>query len=88
VPFSIPIERGFAVGRVDLVFPGDTALTVIDYKTDLVPVKAAETHAMKHHAAQAHVYASALREATGVDVRRTVFVYCRPNVEVAVANGH
>jgi ATP-dependent helicase/nuclease subunit A len=84
VPFTTVYDGGIAVGRVDLVYRGGDGLVVVDYKSDDVTAESAEAHALEHHSGQAEVYARALEQATGVAVKRVVFVFARAGVEVAV----
>ena len=87
VPFTVIRGGGFAVGRVDLVYREGDALVVVDYKSDEVDAAQVEGHARAHHAGQAEVYAEALEQVTGLDVRQVVFVFPRAGVEVATASG-
>jgi ATP-dependent exoDNAse (exonuclease V) beta subunit len=87
VPFTVTRDGGFAVGRVDLVYREGDALVVVDYKSDEVGAEQVEGHASTHHAGQAEVYAEALEQVTGLDVRQVVFVFPRAGVEVATASG-
>ena len=85
VPFTVPTENGFALGRVDMVFQGRGGLHVIDFKTDEVSAKKAETHTFEHHSGQASVYADALAGATGTVIEGVTFVYCRAGAQVTLA---
>lgn len=71
--------------RVDLVYREGDALVVVDYKSDEVEAEQVEGHARTHHAGQAEVYAEALEQATGLPVRRVVFIFPRVGTEVAVS---
>jgi len=84
VPFTVPRDGGFAVGRVDLVYREGDALVVVDYKSDEVDTAQVEGHTRTHHAGQAEVYAEALAQATGLTVRRVVFVFPRAGAEVSI----
>jgi ATP-dependent helicase/nuclease subunit A len=85
VPFTVTRGGGFAVGRVDLVYREGDALIVVDYKSEQVDAAQVEGHARTHHAGQAAVYAEALEQATGLPVRRVVFVFPRAGTAVAVS---
>ena len=80
-----PPRRGFAVGRVDLVYREGDALVVVDYKSDEVAAAQVEGHARTHHAGQAEVYAHAVARASGAPVKRVVFVFPRAGSEVALS---
>ena len=83
VPFTTVYDGGIAVGRVDLVYREGGGLVVVDYKSDDVTAELAEAHTLEHHSGQSEVYARALEEATGMAVKRVVFVFARAGVEVA-----
>jgi ATP-dependent exoDNAse (exonuclease V) beta subunit len=87
VPFTVLHDGGFATGRVDLLYSDEdgNGITVIDYKTDDVAADRCEAHAQEHHSGQADVYTRAVSEATGLAVRKVVFVFCRPGVEVVTS---
>ena len=42
VPFTVPTDDGFALGRVDMVFSDEDGLHVVDFKTDEVTARHAE----------------------------------------------
>ncbi len=85
VPFTMPWNGGFATGRVDLISREGDGITVIDYKTDDVPVERCEVHAQEHHSGQAEVYGRAIEAATGLPVRKITFVFCRPAIEITIS---
>ena len=61
-------------GVIDLLFTdADGQLVVVDYKTDAEPDQAT----LEAYQKQLAVYASALRDATGLQVGRRVLVFCR-----------
>jgi len=87
VPFTLASERGYTVGRVDLVARNGDGLVVIDYKTDVVTAERAAAHTEEHHGGQAQMYAEGIETATGLAVSQVVFVYCRAGAEVALRPG-
>ena len=85
VPFTVPTDDGFALGRVDMVFSDEEGLHVVDFKTDLVGAERAESHTIEHHMGQADVYMEALARATRLTIagvgRSSI---CRPDAEVTL----
>jgi ATP-dependent exoDNAse (exonuclease V) beta subunit len=84
VPFTVPSDGGFALGRVDFVFQEQQGLHVVDFKTDNIDPADVEAHTLERHSGQADIYASALAAAAARPVSEVTFVYCRSNAEVTV----
>ena len=84
VPFTIAIgegdERGFEVGRIDLLIREGNSVTVIDWKSDAkVKPGGEQAHTEAMHRGQADAYVRALRASLPDDlhVGEVVFVYAR-----------
>jgi ATP-dependent exoDNAse (exonuclease V) beta subunit len=65
-------------GYLDLCIEEDGGLTVVDYKTDTIRDRATIEAAAERYGLQAAAYALALRDATGLPVRRCVLVFLTP----------
>src|SRR5687767_4285265 len=52
VPFTVPREGGYSLGRVDMAFRDGEALHVVDFKTDEVSAGNAKVHTLEHHGAK------------------------------------
>ena len=75
-------------GVVDAMIVGEQ-VTILDYKTDRIPVEAAETYARRYHI-QLQLYARAARTILDRPLGRVLLVFLAPKtiVEVPVCGGH
>ena len=65
VPFTVPTDDGFALGRVDMVFSDEEGLHVIDFKTDEISTTQSSNRAVEQHGPQAAVYMESLAVPAG-----------------------
>lgn len=75
VPFSLALDHGVLEGVVDLCYPEDDGLVVVDYKTDQLSSPGEADRTLPRYRLQAGAYALGLSLVTGIEVRRVVFVF-------------
>jgi len=84
VPFTIPMaDRGFALGRIDLLLPHGDEVVIVDYKTDRV-TEAQVGKRVEVYRTQATAYALGIFRSTGRPVSEVVLVFGWPGIEQSV----
>jgi ATP-dependent helicase/nuclease subunit A len=85
-PFTVSLPGGSLNGRLDLLFEKDGAWTVVDFKTD--DIDADEIPArLEAYRPQGAAYAWALDRLGISPVKRVVFYFVRPGVEMSIEAG-
>jgi ATP-dependent helicase/nuclease subunit A len=74
-----PQDRIMVRGRIDVLIPGKDGLTLIDYKTDDVPVERVSERA-KEHSEQLGLYRTAIERITGQPVAAAYLVFFKPHM--------
>ncbi len=80
---AAPVGDRLLEGYVDLVYPSEGGLVVVDYKTDTWHDDADLDAKLARYRLQGAAYAVAIESATGTPVRACVFLFLRPDRAVA-----
>lgn len=81
--FNFAVGDVVVSGQIDLWFVEEGGVVLVDYKTnDIESEEAAE--AAGHYAAQIHLYALCIQQATGLAVREAYLHFLRPNALIRV----
>jgi ATP-dependent exoDNAse (exonuclease V) beta subunit len=80
LPYAVTLDDVLYEGRMDLVFLEQDAAVIVDYKTD----HGAPSHLSDAYSFQAGIYARALQQITGKEVREVILFHLRSNTPVPI----